>query len=177
MMSKTQFVAALVLAVTAAGCVAGEEDDGAWEDASLDVSAEDQADDDELNALLMDDKADAALTYVAVARLALNAGVSCSGDRIAIATAVAKAESSFRPWITNTAGNAHGIDRGLWQVNSYWHPEVSATCALSPSCNARAMARISRGGTRWSEWWTYNNGKHYQFMAQARAAKASVCGG
>jgi hypothetical protein len=177
MISKTHLLAALMLSVTALGCVAGDEDDGAWEDGSLEVSEQDQAEDEDFNALAMDDKADSALSYLAVARLVVNAGVPCSGDRIATAVAVAKAESSFRPWITNTAGNAHGIDRGLWQVNSYWHPEVSATCALSASCNARAMARISRGGTRWSEWWTYNNGKHRPFMAQARAAKATVCDG
>jgi hypothetical protein len=122
-----------------------------------------------------DGKADGALSYQAVARVAKTAGLTCTGERIAIAVAVAKAESGFRPTITNTAGNAHGIDRGLWQINSYWHPNVTAACAFSPSCNARAMVRISSSGTKWSPWWTFKNRKHVPFMSQARAAQAAVC--
>lgn len=61
------------------------------------MTDDDQAEDEAFNALAMDGKADAALSYAAVARLAVNAGISCSGDRIAIAVAVANAESSFRP--------------------------------------------------------------------------------
>lgn len=154
-----------------------DDEEGEWSDADLVVTEQDQAEDQAFETIVQDDKADGALSYAAVARLVLNAGVSCSGDRIATAVAVARAESSFRPWITNTVGNAHGIDRGLWQINSYWHPEVSAACALSASCNARAAARISKGATRWTEWWTYKNGKHWPYMSQARAAAHSVCSG
>jgi hypothetical protein len=158
------------------GCVAGE-DEFEGEEPSYEVTEEDQAADAEVDAATQDGKEDSTLSYLAVAKVAHTAGVSCTGDRLAIAVAVAKAESGFRTGATNTAGNAHGIDRGLWQINSYWHPEVSATCAFSASCNARAMARISNYGRSWSQWWTYNNGKHLQFMSQARAAKATVCGG
>ena len=78
----------------------------------------------------------------------------------------------------NPASRAYlSCDIGLWQINSYWHPEVSATCALSASCNARAAARISRQGRRWREWWTWKNNKHVPFMSRARAAQAAVCGG
>ena len=123
-----------------------------------------------------DGKEDNPLSYVAVARLVKAAGVGCAGERIALATAIAKAESSFRPWITNTIGNAHGEDRGLFQLNDYWHSEVSDACAFSASCNTRAAIRISKGSTKWSEWWTYNNGKHLQYMSSSRAAEASICG-
>jgi hypothetical protein len=165
------------LTMSAAACTTMDDDEGEWSDADLVVTEQDQAEDQAFETVVQDDKADGALSYLAVARLVRNAGVSCSGDRIATAVAVARAESSFRPTITNTAGNAHGIDRGLWQINSYWHPEVSAACALSASCNARATARISKGATRWSEWWTYKNGKHWQYMTQARAAAHTVCTG
>ena len=157
----------LVMLALAVGCAVEEEEE------ALEVTEEDMEADAQFGGA--DGKSDSPLSYAAVAQLAKAAGVSCDGERIAIATAVAYAESNFRPWITNTAGNTHGIDRGLWQINSYWHPEVSATCAHSPSCSARAMARISRGGTRWTEWWTWKNGKHLPFMSQARAAEASVC--
>lgn len=142
----------------------------------LEVDDGDIAADSALQDLLADGKADGALGYQAVAQLVVDAGVPCIGDRVALATAVARAESSFRPTITNTVGNAHGTDRGLWQINSYWHSEVSATCALNAACNARAMARISKKSTKWSEWWTYNNRKHVQYMGLARAAQTAVCG-
>lgn len=171
---KLYLLALALTASTAIGCVAGDEDEP-WTDADNEVSADEAGRDSELEQMLADGKADGALTYVAVARLARDAGIPCSGSRIATAVAVAKAESGFRPTITNTAGNAHGIDRGLWQINSYWHPEVSASCALSASCNARAAARISKYSTKWTEWWTYKNSKHLPFMAQARSAQNTVC--
>ncbi len=168
-------LASLVLLSSFVSACALDDEDEPWTDEDNVVTDDDQANDQMLDDVLADSKADGALSYRAVAQLAKDAGISCTGDRIAIATAVAKAESGFRPTITNTAGNAHGIDRGLWQINSYWHPEVSAACALSASCNARAAARISSRGTKWSQWWTYKNGKHLPYMSQARAAKAAVC--
>ncbi len=156
-----------------ASCASSEDDDAPEGD--LTVSAGDTAADTAVDQAVTDDKADSGLSYLAVAKVAQDAGVSCSYDRIATAVAIAKAESGFKSTATNTVGNAHGIDRGLWQVNSYWHPEVSVACAFSPSCNARAMYRISSHGKTWSAWWTYNNGKHLPFMAKARAAAAAIC--
>jgi hypothetical protein len=159
-----------VLALLAACATEGDFED----DTPLEVTDDDLIADDELDQAI-GGKEDSALSYVAVARLVKTAGVACTGERIATAVAVAKAESSFRPQITNTVGNTHGIDRGLFQINSYWHPEVSATCALSASCNTRAAVRISRKATRWVEWWTWKNNKHKPFMASARSAQATVC--
>lgn len=170
MASITQLiVVALALSITA--CATEDE----VLEGDFEVSEEDAIEDEVFGQMSEDGKADGALGYQAVAQLAKNAGVTCVNSRIAIAVAVAKAESGFRPQITNTAGNAHGIDRGLWQINSYWHPNISAACAFSPSCNARAMASISSKGTKWSPWWTYVHGKHLPFMASARAAQAAVC--
>jgi hypothetical protein len=158
----------LLFVLAVAACVGTEED-------NFDVSADDQAADDAFAQSTQDGKADGELGYVAVARVARAAGLACSGDRIALAVAVAKAESGFRADATNTAGNSHGIDRGLWQINSYYHPNVSEACAFSPSCNARAMASISNRGATFRPWWTYVNGKHLPFMAAARNAQANVC--
>ncbi len=166
----------LLLACGAIGFVASctTLDDDAPE-GELTVSADDTAADTAVDQAVIDDKADSGLSYLAVAKVAQDAGVPCSYDRLATAVAIAKAESGFKSTATNTLGNAHGIDRGLWQVNSYWHPEVSVACAFSPSCNARAMYRISSHGEKWSAWWTYNNGKHLPFMVQSRAAAAAIC--
>jgi len=154
------------------GCAVSEEE---VDDEDYNVSDADQAADQAFDSSLSAGKADGDLSYLAVARVAKGAGLACTGDRIAIATAVARAESSFDPRATNVIGNSHGTDRGLWQVNSYFHPEVSSACAFSPSCNARAMAHISNHGTDFHPWWTYVNGKHLPYMAQARAAQAAVC--
>jgi len=160
----------MVMLALAVGCATVEDEQ------SLDVTEDDMAADTELETIVMDDKADGALSYLAVARMVKTAGISCtSGERIALSTAIAFAESSFRPWITNTVGNSKGTDRGLFQLNSYWHSEVSDTCAFSASCNTRATMRISKQATKWSEWWSYNNGKHLPYMSKARGAQASVC--
>jgi hypothetical protein len=165
------FIPLLLLALSA--CALDEDD---FDPADYEVTEADVAEDEAFAAVANDSKADAALTYLAVAKLAKAAGLTCGGERIAIAVAVAKAESGFRPDATNTVGNTRGIDRGLWQINSYWHPNVSKECAFSPSCNARAMYNISKKGTTWRPWWTWVNGKHLPFMSQARAAQRSVCG-
>jgi hypothetical protein len=164
---------ALLLGWFASGCAT--EQDASNDDDSLDVTADDQIEDQVFDQMTADGKEDAALSFQAVARIAKNAGFSCSGDRIATAVAVARAESGFRPSITNTVGNAHGIDRGLWQINSFWHPEVSVACAFSPSCNARAAFRISSHGSKWRPWWTFVHSKHVPFMSAARAAQNAVC--
>ena len=166
---------ALGLLTVLASCAAGADDEDVSDIGPLEVDDSDIAADSALQQLLDDGKADGALGYQAVAQLVVDAGVPCIGDRVALATAIARAESGFRPNITNIVGNAHGTDRGLWQVNSYWHPEVSVACAFNAACNARAAARISKKSTRWSEWWTYNNHKHVPYMGLARAAQTVVC--
>lgn len=174
-MSRSPHLLSLIattVTIFASGCAT---DDETLDPDGYDVSDTDLQGDDAYDQATQDGKADGALSYQAVARLAKNAGLSCSGSRIALAVAVAKAESGFRANATNTVGNAHGVDRGLWQVNSYWHPNVSASCAFSPSCNARVMASISSHGTNWRPWWTYVNHKHLPFMTQANAAQRAVC--
>merc|ERR1719421_255088 len=88
------------------------------------------------------------------------------------AVAVAMAESSLNCGATNT--NVDGtVDRGLWQINDYWHPEVSDSCAFDCQCNAKGAYDISSGGRDWTPWATYNAGMHEKYMADAAAA----CGG
>ena len=87
------------------------------------------------------------------------------------AVAVAWAESHGNP---RARGNNPGsYDRGLWQINSKWHPDVSDSCAYDAACNAKNAVRISSGGSRWSPWATYNHGKHNKYMSQARSACSS----
>jgi hypothetical protein len=107
------------------------------------------------------------------AKVASRAGFS--GDRLVTAIAVGMAESSCRPdaYLSNgpTKGCPNGsTDRGLWQINSCWHPSVSKSCAYDAQCNANAAYRISSGGANWKPWVAYTNGRYKNYLDEARAA-------
>ncbi|WP_199819847.1 transglycosylase SLT domain-containing protein, partial [Streptomyces sp. NRRL S-118] len=103
------------------------------------------------------------------AQVGHNAGFR--GDALVTAVAVALAESSCNPSASNVQNNTPpSTDRGLWQINDYWHPEVDDACAYEPQCNANAAFDISSGGTDWQPWSTYNQGLHWRHMDEARAA-------
>lgn len=93
------------------------------------------------------------------------------GDALVTAIAVGMAESSCNPLASNVQNNTPpSTDRGLWEINSYWHSEVSDTCAYDAQCNANAAYRISNKGTDWAQWSTYKEGAHLRYLDAARAA-------
>jgi hypothetical protein len=98
-----------------------------------------------------------------------------SGDRLVTAVAVGMGESSCRPDAQNSNGPTKGcpngsVDRGLWQINSCWHPSVSKSCAYDAQCNANAAYRISAKGTNFKPWAAYTNGSYRKHLKAARAA-------
>jgi hypothetical protein len=109
---------------------------------------------------------------VQVAQFAQQGGFT--GTNWVIAVAVAEAES---------AGWSHArlidtdcsVDRGMWQINSYWHSEVSDSCAFAPTCAAQATHTIWANGG-WTQWTTYTNGAYQAHMAEAQAAVNQVGG-
>ncbi len=88
--------------------------------------------------------------------------------QIVVAVAVGMAESGCNP--SATGQNPGSVDRGLWQINSYYHSEVSDACAYQAQCNANAAWNISSKGTDWTPWSTYNNGAWAQYLSTARDA-------
>ena len=70
-----------------------------------------------------------------------------------LAAEIAKAESAGQQYAVNTNGGA-STDRGYWQINSTW----GSLSTYDPYGNARAAVIISKNGTNWSPWVTYNNG-------------------
>ncbi|HEY2673456.1 MAG TPA: carbohydrate-binding protein [Rugosimonospora sp.] len=110
---------------------------------------------------------------VQVAQFAQHGGFT--GTNWVIAVAVAEAES---------AGWSHArlidtdcsVDRGMWQINSYWHSEVSDSCAFDPTCAAQATHTIWANGG-WTQWTTYTNGAYQAHMAEAQTAVNQVSGG
>lgn len=67
-----------------------------------------------------------------------------------LAVKVAECESSFKPLITGWNKNGT-FDRGLYQWNNYWHPEISDKCAFDIDCSTRAFCKAVRG--RHLNWW------------------------
>jgi hypothetical protein len=121
------------------------------------------------------DAADASASAAAdlCATVASRAGFS--GERLVTAVAVGMGESSCRPDAQNPNGPTKGcpngsVDRGLWQINSCWHPSVSKSCAYDAQCNANAAHRISAKGTNFKPWVAYTNGSYKKHLDAARAA-------
>ncbi|OYV63923.1 MAG: hypothetical protein B7X07_07580, partial [Actinobacteria bacterium 21-64-8] len=114
------------------------------------------------------------LTPSEIAQYAYQAGFR--GVQLVTAVAVALAESGGNPLATNTAGNSAGTDRGLFQINSYYQPQVTSTCAFDPACNARAAYAISSNGTNFTPWSSYNSGAYAGFLTVANGAVSSVSG-
>lgn len=109
------------------------------------------------------------LNPVHVAQVAAAAGFT--GPDLTIAVAVASAESSHRPHLTNQNTDRHrSVDYGLWQINGYYHPKKMAMGDWgNPWDNARMAQSVwAEGG--WSPWVTYKKGLHNKFMPTAAAA-------
>jgi hypothetical protein len=92
-----------------------------------------------------------------------------TGNGLVISIAVSLAESSG--WTRAVLVDSDcSRDRGLWQINSYWHSEVSDAQAFDPNGAAQAAYAISSSGSNWTPWTTYTNGAYQAYMAQAQQA-------
>ena len=92
------------------------------------------------------------------------------GSSSSCPTAVAVAWAESRGDTKARGQNSNSYDRGLWQINSYWHRDVSDSCAYDKNCNAKNAVRISSNGRKWSPWATYNDGLHRRWMNDAKKA-------
>jgi lysozyme-like protein len=54
-------------------------------------------------------------------------------------------------------------DRGPFQINDFWHPEVSDAVAFSLDGACKEAYRISRQGASWSQWTTFNSGAYKKY--------------
>jgi hypothetical protein len=117
----------------------------------------------------------AARGAVGLAVAAAQAGFTGQGLRLAVA--VGLAESGGNPTARGpnppTPGCPAGsTDRGAWQLNNCYHPEVSDACADDLACAAVETYRISSGGSDWREWTTYTSGAYLAQLAAADQALA-----
>lgn len=102
-------------------------------------------------------------------QFAQNAGFT--GDGLNTIVAISQAESALysdaKHLVTDipTDDPAYGsTDRGILQLNSYWHPEIVDSCAYDPACAFQSAFKISNYGTDFSQWTTYQNGAYKQFL-------------
>lgn len=81
-----------------------------------------------------------------------------------IMSAIAMAESGGDEKRTSPPNNDGSVDRGLYQINSRWHKEVSNSCAYDAVCSTHEVWRISNHGTDFNQWSTYTNGSYLTYM-------------
>lgn len=111
------------------------------------------------------------------------------GGDLVIAVAVCVAESggtasiyycegsglvAYYPPVNCSSGS---YDRGLFQINSRSHPDVTDVCAFSPQCNAAAAYRISDQGTDFAPWAVYDSDLYAQYLGAAQAAVSGLTAG
>ena len=125
-------------------------------------------------------------TYAAAAGWANNGQY---GGNLVIAVAVCVAESGGQPTIYYCDGpgtvayyppvrcSTGSYDRGLWQINSKYHPEVTDSCAFRAQCNADAAYRISDQGTDFAPWGVYDTDLYAQYLGAAQTAVSSLTTG
>jgi len=111
------------------------------------------------------------LSYAAVTELANSAGIECGYDLVT-AVAVASAESG-RYQYAYLQNKSCTYDRGLWQINSYYWKKYSS---YDIDTNTKGMFVISSGGTDFTPWAAYNNGRFGAYWDSACFAVGEYCG-
>jgi len=84
-----------------------------------------------------------------------------------IAYAICMAESGGNPVKDNAGLNSDGsVDFGLMQVNSIHADMVGGNLERlrDPETNIKIAYSLSKGGSDWTPWSAYNNGKYRKFL-------------
>lgn len=122
---------------------------------------------------------DRVLSMVEVALVAKNAGFM--GEPLAIAVAIAQAESGLNPRALRAEKDnpLGGRDRGLWQINSKANPQYPNDEEMfDPDKNAAAAWALSNGGTNWKPWYkkVTKLARINPYLPEAREAARAVGG-
>ena len=98
-----------------------------------------------------------------------------SGDGLLTIVSIAWAESGLDATARHTNGPTRScpngsIDRGILQINNcYWGVFSDETCD-NPSSAFKASQAISKNGTSFTPWSTYNAGSYRQYVTRVQAA-------
>lgn len=84
-------------------------------------------------------------------------------NQIQVIVGIAGAESGYDPAAQHR--NSDGsLDRGILQINSFWHSEVSDAQAYDPQQAFLAAYRISGHGLNFNAWSTFKSGAYTRFI-------------
>ena len=88
------------------------------------------------------------------------------GKGLITAFAVSAGENTSRVLTAVFVNNDqwHSRDRGPWQINDHWHPEVTDEEAFDLAISTDEAYRISNQGSSFSPWSAYSNGRYKLFM-------------
>ena len=99
--------------------------------------------------------------------------VGFKGKGLKTAWAVAKAESNGRPFAFNGNTKTGDSSFGIFQINMLgtlgpdrrdkFELDLNAEL-FSPVKNAEIVYHMTKGGTDWSSWSSYNKGAHYKWL-------------
>ena len=99
------------------------------------------------------------------------AAAGFTGADLAVAEAVALAESGGNPLATHVNSNG-STDLGLWQINNRAHPDLIASGDWrDPAANAR-MAYAVWQTSGWGAWTTYRSGAYLKYLTPCPAGVA-----
>lgn len=121
----------------------------------------------------------AKLSDAQIAAVAKGAGFS--GDALAIAVAVAIAESGGNPQSHNALPPDNSY--GLWQINMLGSmgPERRSRYGLKsnedlydPTVNARVAFSLSNGGSNWKPWTTYTRGTYLLYLSRGKSVAGTA---
>lgn len=105
-------------------------------------------------------------------------GAGFPPDKVAMAVAVALAESGGDATALNTSNTNGTRDHGLWQINSIHKADLASGDWRNPADNARMAFNVyRRAGNSFAPWVAWKNGRHLPFMARAQAAASKVTNG
>lgn len=105
------------------------------------------------------------------ARYAIDAGFDRNNAIIAVAVAWAESSGNINACLYNPGSNSW--DRGILQINNYYHSEVTDKQAFDPKQAFIETKRISKG-SNFKEWYGYIYGTYKNYLSQSTNAVDSV---
>lgn len=98
-------------------------------------------------------------------------GAGFQGQSAYTIVAIAMAESSLNTNAQNCNNPGGTCDRGILQINNYWHKEVSDSCAYNPQCAFQQAYRIAGKGQDFTAWNTFTSGAYKKYIQAGAGAQ------
>lgn len=110
------------------------------------------------------------LSYARSLALCYEAGFRRGKLTRAVALMCAESARYVKAWHYNP-GPPASTDRGLFQINDRWHPDLSDQDAYKARPNIAYAFKISWGGTSFIPWMAFTSGAYLKFVPIVLAAR------